>query len=305
MIPWGANAFALLIWPGLIGACLLGWLYMWFIRKLSAQFQGRQGPPFYQPFFDFIKLLGKENVIPTGIRPLLYWGLPILSLVSIVFALALIPVPGNPISTFTGDLIVFVYLLETPALCEIVAGFATRSPYGQVGASREAMMSLAYNLPFLAAVIAVAVHAGSFSLQTLASTPLSWVSLAAAIAFFLSIPARLKSNPFSIANAEQELVAGAHTEFSGPALAIFELSHTLELVALVSLFAVLFVSPQVSGMAAWVGWIAYLLLSFVLIVLVTMVGNATARLKLNQAFRFYWRWGALISLAAVVIAVVL
>jgi NADH-quinone oxidoreductase subunit H len=296
---WLAYLIALLLWPGLIGATLLGWLYMWFIRKLSARFQGRQGPPFYQPFFDFIKLLGKENIVPAGINRALYYGLPILSLVSIVFALALIPVPGNPIQSFPGDLIVFIYLLETPALCEILAGFSTRSPYGQVGASREAMMSLGYNVPFLAAVIAVAVHAGSYNLNVLAKTPLSWVSLAAAVAFFLSLPARLKSNPFSIANAEQEVVAGAHTEYSGIALALFELSHTLELVAMISLFAVLFLSPITSG---WVTGVAYLLLSVLLIVLITLIGNATARLKLNQAFRFYWRWGAAAAVVAIVFA---
>lgn len=296
---WLAYLIALLLWPGLIGATLLGWLYMWFIRKLSARFQGRQGPPFYQPFFDFIKLLGKENIVPAGINRVLYYGLPILSLVSIVFALALIPVPGNPIQSFPGDLIVFIYLLETPALCEILAGFSTRSPYGQVGASREAMMSLGYNVPFLAAVIAVAVHAGSYNLNVLAKTPLSWVSLAAAVAFFLSLPARLKSNPFSIANAEQEVVAGAHTEYSGIALALFELSHTLELVAMINLFAVLFLSPITSG---WVTGVAYLLLSVLLIVLITLIGNATARLKLNQAFRFYWSWGAAAAAVAIVFA---
>lgn len=299
MNTWGAYLFALLVWPGLIGGTLLGWLYMWFIRKLTARFQGRQGPPFYQPLFDFIKLVGKETIIPAGISRILYFGLPVISLASVLFALALIPVPGNPIQAFPGDLIVFIYLLETPALCEILAGFSTRSPYGQVGASREAMMSMGYNLPFLAAIIALAIHAGTFSLSVLAKTPLSWVSLAAALAFFLSLPARLKSNPFSIPNAEQEVVAGAHTEYSGLPLAMFELNHTLELVALVSLFAAIYISPIMSGLVAWV---AYLLLSILLIVLVTLLGTATARLKLNQAFRFYWRWGAAAAVLAVVIA---
>ena len=299
MNTWGSYLIALLIWPGLLSGALLGWLYMWFIRKLSARFQGRQGPPFYQPFFDFIKLLGKETLIPGKISKVLYFGLPVVSLISVIFALALVPVPGNPMRTFPGDLVLFIYLLEMPAFCEILAGFSTRSPYGQLGASREAMMTLAYNLPFLAAVVALAIHAGSYSMADLAKTPLSWVSLAAALAFFLSLPAKLKSNPFSIANAEQEIVAGAHTEYSGIPLAIFELSHALELVALVGLFAALYITPLFSGVLAW---IAYLLLSILLVVLLTLLGTATARLKLNQAFRFYWRWGAAAALLAVVIA---
>jgi len=296
-----ADFFALIIWPGLIGGTLLGWLYLWFIRKLTARLQGRQGPPFYQPFFDFIKLLGKETIVPAGMNRALFYGLPVLSLASALFALALIPIPGNPMKSFTGDLIVFIYLLETPALCDILAGFSTRSPYGQVGASREAMMSLAYNLPFLAAVIALAIHAGSFSLTALAASPFSWGRLITALVFFLSLPAKLKSNPFSIANAEQEVVAGAHTEFNGLTLAMFELSHTLELVALVGLFAALIISPLTTGFAAWV---LFLLVSIAAVILVTVLGTATARLKLNQAFNLYWQWGAAAAVLVLVIAVI-
>jgi NADH-quinone oxidoreductase subunit H len=301
MNAWGLDLLALLIWPGLVGGALLGWLYLWFVRKLTARLQGRQGPPFYQPFFDFIKLLGKETIVPAGMNRGLFYGLPLLSLFSALFALALVPAPGNPMKSFTGDLIVFIYLMETPALCEVLAGFCSRSPYGQVGATREAMMSLAYNLPFLAAIIALAMRAGSFSLTALAKAPLSWVYLVAAVAFFLSLPAKLKSNPFSIANAEQEIVAGVHTEFNGFPLAMFELSHALELVALVSLFASLLLSPLAGGP---VSWVLYLLVSVALVVAVTVVGAATARLKLNQAFGFYWKWGALTGILALVIALV-
>ena len=301
MSGWGWDILALLLWPGLIGGALLGWLYMWLFRKLSARLQGRQGPPFYQPFFDFVKLLGKETIVPAGINRNLFYGLPLVSLVSALFGLALVPVPGNPIRSFTGDLIVLLYLLEMPALCEVLAGYSSRSPYGQVGAAREAMLSLAYNLPFLVAVIALAVRIGSFSLGELAAAPLSWTHLAAVPALLLVLPARLKSNPFSIPNAEQEVVAGAHTEYNGLPLAMFELSHVLELVALVSLFAILFLSPMTGGAGAWA---LYLLLSLVLVVGVTLLSAATARLKLNQAFGFYWSWGAAAAVLVLLVAMV-
>lgn len=301
MSTWGSDLLALLIWPGLLCGTLLGWFYQWFVRKLTARFQGRKGPYFFQPFYDFIKLLGKETIVPAGINPALFYGLPALSVASALFALALVPVPGNPMRTFPGDLILFIYLLEVPDLCEILAGFATRSPYGQVGAAREAMMSIAYNVPFLAAVIALAVQAQSFSLSVLATTPLSWGSLVAALAFFLALPAKLKCNPFSIPNAEQELCAGAHTEFNGLPLALFELSHTFELVALIGLFATLIVSPLLGGFAAW---LAFLLLSILLVILVTVLNTATARIKLNQAFSFYWRWGTVVAVLVLIFAVI-
>ena len=301
MNAWGGYLAALLVWPGLICAALLSWLYMWVVRKLTARLQGRQGPPFYQPFYDFIKLLGKKTMVPGGINPALFYALPLCSLASILFALALVPAPGNPARSAPGDLILFLYLLEMPALCEILAGFVTRSPYGQVGAAREAMMTLAYNLPFLAAVIALAVRAGSFSMAALTSGPISLARLLAAMALLLALPARLKSNPFSIPNAEQELAAGAFTEFNGFPLAMFELGHGLELVTMVSLCASIFVSPLAGSLGAW---IIYILVSLVLVVFVTVLGTATARLKLNQAFRFYWSWGAVAALLALVIAVI-
>ena len=142
----GLDLLAILFWPGLISGALLGWFYLWLVRKLTARLQGRQGPLFYQPFYDFIKLLGKETVIPDGASRLFQW-LPWISLGSTLFALALLPVPGNPMKAFPGDLIVFLYLMEMPAFCEVLAGYTTRSPYAQVSAVREAMMSLGYNLP--------------------------------------------------------------------------------------------------------------------------------------------------------------
>ncbi|HUM14523.1 MAG TPA: complex I subunit 1 family protein, partial [Candidatus Nitrosotalea sp.] len=208
-------AFAVLVWPGLLGAAALGWLYLWIARKLTARLQGRQGPPFYQPFFDFVKLMGKQTVVPGGVNERLFRALPIVSVTATTLALVIVPVPGYPAWSFSGDLVLLIYLLEVPMLCDVLAGYVTRSIYAQVSATREAVMSLGYNVPFLAAVIAMAQHAGSFRLGDLQQAPIGPVWLFAAVAFLLAVPARVKSNPFSIANAEQEIVGGSHLEYSG------------------------------------------------------------------------------------------
>ena len=295
---WGIGS-ALLLWPGLIGGADLAWLLVWIQRKLAARLQGRQGPPFYQPCFDFIKLLGKDTVIPGGVDRRLLHGLPLVSAVAATCALALIPVPGNPMPSFPGDLILFLYLLEMPALCEVLAGYASRSLYGQVGAAREAILWLGYNLPFLAAVVSLAITAKSLTLAALAAAPVGPVHLAAALAFLFALPARLKRNPFSIPNAEQEIISGPLTEYSGAPLALFELSHGLELVALAGLFTVLFLPV---GAIPGQGWPLYLLGSAVLVGLITVVATATARLTVRHAFRFYWSWGACAAIVALVIA---
>ena len=296
---WWEIGSALLLWPGLLGGSALAWLVVWGQRKLAARLQGRMGPPFYQPCFDFIKLLGKETVIPGGVNRRLLFALPLISAVAATCALSVIPLPGNPMPSFAGDLIVVLYLLEMPALCEVLAGYTSRSLYGQVGSAREAILWLGYNLPFLAAVVSLAIQAKSLTLSALAAAPFGPVHLAAAAAFLFALPARLKRNPFSIPNAEQEIVAGPFTEYSGVPLAFFELSHGLELVALVSLFTVLFLPL---GRPPGLGWPLYALGSGALVALITLVATATARLTVRHAFRFYWSWGACAAILALMIA---
>jgi NADH-quinone oxidoreductase subunit H len=294
--------FAALVWPGLLGGTALGFLYLWMARKLTARLQGRQGPPFYQPFFDVVKLLGKQAVVPAGVDERLFRALPIASVTATTLALLIVPVPGYPAWSFPGDLVLLLYLLEVPMLCDVLAGYVTRSIYAQVSATREAVMSLGYNVPFLAAVIAMAQHAGSFRLGDLQQAPIGPVWLFAAVAFLLAVPARVKSNPFSIANAEQEIVGGSHLEYSGSSLAMFELSHALEVVVLVNLFTALFVPAVGAGVLA--GAALYLAVSVALVAAVTLVAATTARLRVSQAFRFYWVWGGLAGCAAIVAAMI-
>jgi NADH-quinone oxidoreductase subunit H len=298
---WWRYLLALLLWPGLAGGAVLCWFYLWMGRKVTARFQGRQGPPFYQPFFDFLKLLGKRTIVPRGVNPVLFYGLPLAALASIVFALALLPVPGSLVPSFAGDLILLLYLLEMPAFCTVLAGYASRSLYGQVSASREAVLLLGYNLPFLASVIALAIQAKSFQLEVIARQPFSVVHVIAALTFLLSVPGRLRTNPFSIPNAEQEILAGSMTEFNGLPLAMFELAHGLELVTMVGLFTVLFIP----GLAGPLGFLIYLLIGVALVTLVTLLAVVTGRIQINRAFRFFWWWGALAALASFAAAILL
>ena len=299
MSNWPNNIIALVIWPGLLGATLLSWFLLWLERKLIAKMQGRKGPPFYQPFFDFFKLLSKNTVVPEGVNYIFFYTIPFISVLSVIFALALIPVPGNRISNFTGDLIVLIYLLEMPAISDILAGYISRSIYGQVGSARGAVLMLSYNIPFLGGIVALALSTGSFKLNDLSAATFGPVHIAAAFCFLLAIPARLQVNPFSIANAKQEIVDGVQIEYSGYLLAVFKLAHGLELVALSNLFYVLIIPPIANPLVAT---LIYLLTIIIIVFLTSFISAATARLKIHQGFRFYWIFGAIVSIVAIVLA---
>ena len=292
--------FQLLVFPGLLFAVPASWLMVWLERKTAARLQNRLGPPFLQPFFDFVKLLAKRSLPRPRGQAMLLTALPVLAVASTLGALALLPVVPSA-GGFSGDLILLVALLELPPLCAVLAGFATRSLYGELGATREAVLSIAYSLPFLAALFALATAADRVSLRALAETPAWLVRAPALIALAICLPVKLRVNPFSVANAEQEIYAGSTTEFEGIRLALWELAHGLEWVVLTGLWATL-AFPVVTTWPVHVA--VFLVISFALVLGIATVAAATARLKLLQTARVYWSWGLGIGLLAMVVAMI-
>jgi NADH-quinone oxidoreductase subunit H len=292
--------FALLVFPGLLYALPMGWLMLGIERKLKARFQGRIGPPLSQPFYDAVKLLSKVPVNRVASDLGFLVGLPLLAIGTTIGALALLPVFRGE-SGFVGDIVVLVGLLEMPPLCLILAGYASRSIYGEVGATREAIVGIVSNVPFLAALVAMAASAGSLhSSQIVAATP--WVvRVPALIAILFCLPIKLRLNPFSLANAEQELLAGPLTEIDGPRLALWELAHAMEWTALTG-FVIVFAVP-VRSQFWFVNAAVFVILSLALVPLLTLLASSTARLKITQATRMMWQWGSVIAAIALAAAV--
>ena len=288
--------FALLVFPGLIYALPMGLFMMAAERRLRARLQGRLGPPLTQAFYDVVKLLAKT---PAARRPgeaVLMAGLPLLAVGSVAGALTLLPVFSRS-SGFVGDVVLLVGLLEMPALCQVLAGYGSRSIYGEVGATREALVTIVATVPFLAALVALGTCAGSLQVTALAARAPWAVRLPAVLAVLLCVPVRLRMNPFSLANAEQEVLAGPLTEFDGRRLALWEIAHGLEFVALTGLVAA--IAWPASG-SDTVDAARFVALSLGALVLVTLLAASTARLKLGQATRLIWRWGSAIAAVALV-----
>jgi NADH-quinone oxidoreductase subunit H len=288
----------LLIFPGLLFAVPAAWFFLWVERKAVARMQGRIGPPFMQPFFDFIKLLGKSTPPRNGIAGLLMKAWPLIAVSAAAGAVGLLPVlPAS--GGFQGDLILLLALLEVPSMCIIAAGFSSGSIFGEIGSAREAVLSVSYNVVFLLAILSVAASQHTFSLEALAQLPASPLRWLGVIAILICLPAKLHLNPFSLPNAEQEIYSGPMTEYAGPELAMWELSHGLEWVAATGLVATL-AAPAVT--LWWVGVLIFIAFSFAIVLLLSVVASATARLQIDTTVRFYWQCTLIFAVLAVAAA---
>jgi len=303
------------VWQGiviLVGGTLLGMIYKGLDRKLAAQMQGRIGPPLRQPFFDVVKLMVKENVVPDHAVAWLYNLMPLLSLAAVATLLFYLPLGGfPPLLGGFGDLILIIYLLAVPSLAMVLGGFAAGSPYATVGAQREMVMMMAYEFPLAITFLSLAWYLSSvipgaqvFSLSVLAANPL-WgmvgplgvIGLLLLFAALMIVtPAELAKIPFDIPEAETEIAGGLLAEYSGRNMAMFYLADAIKMVVMGSLTVALFFPYGLAGLlgvtGAWGSLIDvafYLVKVFVVIFFaVIVVRVAFARLKIGQVARLFW-----------------
>jgi NADH-quinone oxidoreductase subunit H len=281
------SLFHLLVFPGLVFAVPAAWFFMWVERKSIAMMQQRIGPPFMQPYYDFMKLMGKQSPVLPGFAGKMMKAWPALAVMTLLASLALLPTAPHGIG-FAGDLILLATLLELPSIFSIIAGFTSKSLFGEVGSAREAVLGVANSILFLTALVMIALSAHTFRLSEIATAAPTPMRVLGIIAILACIPAKLRLNPFSTANAEQEIYAGALTEYAGPDLAFWELAHGLEWMALTGLVACIAIPP--SGNLV-LDICSFVLTSFLLVLVFAAISAGTARLTLNYSVRLYCTWG--------------
>ena len=161
-----ASLFYILIFPGLLFLSLFGLAAEFLDRKLSARLQNRIGPPWFQPFADFIKLMGKEELIPDEANPRMFRAMPVFALGASATAILYIPIWGpRALFSFDGDLIVVLYLLTIPTLTYFLGGWYSTSLYSKIGAVRALTQLFAYEVPFLMCLLGPAILADTWSIS--------------------------------------------------------------------------------------------------------------------------------------------
>ena len=299
-----------LVFPGLLFAGVVALLYIGIDRKVTAHMQHRIGPPIWQEFLDFGKLMGKEDITPSPAQSAVFSAAPLVALGAIVAVMLLLPVWSvEPALTMVGDLIVIIYLLNIPAVCMMLGGYASACPFGAVGAGRYVVQLFAYELVFILAIIAAVVRVGSVSLTTIVGYQATngWLCfdlrlLPAILAVLIAAQGKLLRVPFDIPEAHTEIVHGALTEYSGPKLAIWRAAWDIEALAVAGLIAALFFG----GPIPWLGpaVVDFLIKTLLLVILWTTIRNIMARFRIDQALKFFWTWGLLLAMVSIVLVLV-
>jgi len=314
-----------LIYPGAVFSFVVAIFTQWFRRKAYARMQNRMGPTYtglagtLQPFADYVKLFFKEDIVV--IRG--YAKLPAFLLALAIGALMaiLLMLPISPYSVYAPyDIIVAAYLLIWPTLTLAALGFLTPSPYGALGSSRLLTLTIAYEVAFLISILTPVVLASrilgaqySLYLSSIYSwllwtnpvlVPLMVISLLTAL---ISLQCKLLEKPFDIPEAEQEIVAGPFTEYSGPKLAFIIFIHDIEQYVNSLIIVFLFlggVAPFVEG-PLW-AQILIVAIKYIIVVLVlTWIKAMVARFRVDQAIKMLWKYIVPLSLFALIVSTVI
>lgn len=305
---------------------VLALLYDGADRIIHARMQRRLGPPILQPFIDVLKLLGKENIVPRRAVRWAFNGAPWVAAASMIMLFLYIPIGSLPPVLGThGDLILVLYLLGLSGVAMAIGGFASGSPIANVGAQREMVLMMSYELP-LAVVVStmawLALRTGMpgdpFNLETFASMSI-WgmsgrIGFVGVFCLFLSlilvVPGETGKGPMDIPEAKTEILDGLIIEYSGRNLALFKIVFALRATALSALITVLFF-PWSLGSFLRLGGVLLFAFDFLFFwvkvflvqtIVVTLMRTMFGRFKIWQASEFYLIKVAGLSIAGMILA---
>lgn len=310
------------VFPGLMFISLFAMVVIWFERKFLARIHLRIGPlhvgpmmGLFQPIADFLKVLGKEIIVPSNAHRTMYNLAPILVVTISGMGLAFIPFGPSPsvmsiknwVIYYTPfNLLLILMFFTIRPLIAIGAGWASNSKFSTIGALRAAFQLLAYEVPLLISIASVIMLAGSFDLiQIVQSQSKVWFIILQPIGFlvfFVAMMAELGRRPFDLPHAEQEIVFGWPTEYTGIQFMCVMLAEYIDLCVGSLLITALFLGGWLGP--AFIPPIAWFLLKSLIVTVVIIMGRGVfPRFRMDQLLDLGWT--VLIPLALIQVLVVL
>ncbi|MBN1533538.1 MAG: NADH-quinone oxidoreductase subunit H [Spirochaetes bacterium] len=264
-------------------------LYDGIMRKITARVQSRQGPPVVQPYYDILKLLGKNTVNSAD-----NWSFklaPVAAFASIIAVVFLVPFAFKQnFASRYADIITVVYLLTLGGVSVLLGALSSKNTFAMIGASRE-MVTMIMVEPVLAMTLILgAVKFKSLALQSTMYSVTSFGYSASIIAmmvvYLLALQAFVGKQPFDISEAEIEILEGPFIEYSGPNLALFKFYMMMKQMFYAFLFIAVFIPFAETGYYI-VDIVIQLAEMLGVFILIALIGSTNPRLRIDQAVKYY------------------
>jgi NADH-quinone oxidoreductase subunit H len=273
-------------------------------RKFAARMQSRVGPYYVgrphgwlQPVADALKLMLKEDVVPTLADRWVYNLAPIAFLIPCVLIFATIPfAPGLGLADLNIGVLFFLAVSALEIVGLFMGGWGSNNKYALLSAMRAVNQIISYDLPFVFAALVPVVLAGSLQLSAIVGAQQGlWfvaypvIGQLAFVAFLIATLAAENRVPFDILEAESELVAGFRVEYSGMKFALIQLGEYAHMLGVSFLGALLFLGGWLGPGPAWLGPVWFLLKAILVFLVVTWVRWSFVRIRVDQILAISWQ----------------
>jgi NADH-quinone oxidoreductase subunit H len=281
---------------GVVLTVVMGFIYM--ERRALGRLQARLGPNrtgplgLLQPVADAVKVLLKEDIIPDAADKVVYYLAPVVSFFPVLMIFAVVPWQNG--AALTNLNIGLLYVLAISSVSSVgvfMAGWGSSNKYSLLGAMRDIASLVSYEIPLMLSVVGIIALAGSMSLNDIVAAqnlPFILVQPLGFLVFFVAGCAEINRSPFDLLEADSELVAGHHTEYSGMKFAMFYLVEYAEAIALSAIIATIFLSGWKGPLLP--GWLWLLIKIFAVFGLMIWTRGTFPRVRIDQLMALAWKF---------------
>ena len=275
---------------------VLGYVYI--ERRGMGRMQARLGPnrtgPFglLQPVADALKVLLKENIVPTKADKIVHWLAPIVAFAPTLMIFAVVPFQNGALLADLNIGILYVVAISSVATMGVfMAGWGSSNKYSLLGAMRNVAAVISYEIPIILSIIGVVLIAGSLSLNEIVlaqDIPFILLQPLGLLLFFIGGCAEINRSPFDLMEADSEIVAGFHTEYSGMKFAMFYLVEYAEALAIAAIITTLF-------LGGWRGpvlppWLWFLIKVIAVFFVMVWTRTTLPRVRIDQLMALAWKF---------------
>lgn len=286
--------------------------FIWFERRALGRMQARLGPnragPFglLQPIADVLKVLMKEDIVPTHADKIVHLLAPIVALVPALLIFAVVPFQNRGLlADLNVGLLFIVAVSSISTLGIFMAGWASNNKYTLIAAMRDVAAVVSYEIPLVLSLVGVILFSGTMSLNEIVQNQTWWLIFLQPLGFlifFIAGLAEINRTPFDLLEADSEIIAGFHTEYSGMKFALFYLMEYGETLGLSVLTATFFLGGWQGPFLP--GWFWFVLKTTVVFFVIFWIRATLPRVRIDQMMSLAWKFLFPLALINLVITAV-